>query len=1815
MTLLISISVFSQTVEIGTGTATGRFPLSAHFGYERSASLFTGAEIGFTGSISTLSWQANTAKATARPIKIYLKEVTQNSLVVQNWATLITGATLVYDGSSSISTGWNSFFLTTAFNYSGGTNNLLVLVETNYGGGGAGDGSSGTSIRYSSATSKILTTAQDNSMPTGNLTLGSNRPNIQIQFGPLVTCFPPTLINVNSITTSGATLNWTVSTSLPSDGYIYEVRTDTNPGVAGPALIVSGTTSAGVTTANVSTLSANTLYNVYVKSNCGSGDLSGWSAVSTFYTLCLPITSLPYTENFDSYAVGAFPQCWLRPIIYNGYPSVVAAYPVSTPNTLRFQSLTTAPTYAITPAFSQNIETLRVKFKLKREGQSSGQILVGVLSNPNDVNSFVLIQSITPVDNNMNEYTIAFDNSTVTGTNKAIAFKHVSNASNYFYWLDDVVVELVPPCPDFSSVITVSNVTKNDAKISWNGITPEPANGYTYEIRTSGLPGEPGAIQTGAVPAGVNFKDIVGLLPLTDYFVYVRMSCSGTQFGQWSISKTFKTLCDYPELTSAPPVTRCGVGTVELSATFDSGTVKWFTTQTGGTTIGTGNTLTSPTINTTTSFWVQSSVVGGISSSGLPAPLSNGTYNGTDTGIVFSVLESVQLQSVSVYSLGAGTINIQIVNSSGVQLYETGTVNIVAGGITTPNVVPLDYTVAPGTGYRMLIKAHSASVSLVRDSSIGGFPYNGTDGLLNVTNGYITGTVGTTYYYFYDIEYIGNCVSPRTEVIATVTPAPALTLSSNSLEICEGQSALVTLTAGATDFDSFVWSPTEGVSGNQTTGWTFDPVVSTVYTLTSTQSAGSECANIVTLNVTVNPLPIFTPLAEEYDVCVGSVQELDINNISKFIIGTGTTTTTTTDVPTAFMNRWSQSKQQYIYTKDELNAIGIYSGEISYLAFQISSLGSAATNNNYTIKMKSVAQSSFATTTFLTDGFTTVFGPVNYTHTATGWQVFNFTTPFNWDGNSNILIELTQLGANSINNAETFYTLTSDNKGLGVQGGSALTDTSGAYITKRLNAKFRPDVQATVTWSPQTNLFLDQAATQPYTGSSVSKVYFKSDQDTSLAYTVNIVTDEGCAESTLTTVNVISVAEPIVSEQTFCEEIEVDDIIVTGLTVGADLNWYDSVTSTTPITSIATTGVYYVQQVLNNCVSTRVEVNININSISNAPATIANQNFCGSASVADLVATPLAGNTIGWFATEASSTPLISTTPLNTGDYYVAQFNGSCWSPKELVSVSVNPVPAAPVSVSQIFCGAHTLSEIDLGQDDNATLKWYASETATSDLPLTTQIVTTTYYVSQTIFGCESARVAVSMTVQDVLPAPVAPLTQLYCGTVSFAGLDATAAAGGVIGWFSTETSEIPLPSGQNVVTGTYYVSQYNGACWSPRVIVQVTVNSVPSVPNNTDLQLCGDYTFGQLTLGQSANSTLRWYSSSTATTAIVSTTPVVTGVYFVSQTIGGCESARVAINVTATETLNMPNAVSQSFCGGATVADLIATGAQGTQILWYSSANSLNPLASNTPLVSGSYYAAQTKNGCVSPRKAIAVTVNTMNGPTVSPFNFCGSATVANLFIVAPTGVTYKWFNSPTSTTELLPNSALITGTYFVSRVQNNCESNRTAVSVTIHSLPNAPTGIAMQSFNEGQTINDIVLDQQNITWYITIEDAQNGVNPLSSGMPLVNGTTYYAVIIGTNGCPSLPFAVTVEVILSNNEFVKNELKYYPNPVKDILSISYTERILQIEVFDLLGKRVKSKLTDDKEVSIDLADLSSGTYMIQLKTDSKQQFIKVVKK
>jgi hypothetical protein len=180
----INISLFAQTVTIGTSNTTAYSIFNMQDPYTRHATVYSASEIGTTGTITSLGWNLNKIWSNGDgPVKIYLIDNVSSTLSADTWANIKNGATLVYDNivtfPTSANNTWFTINLSTPFAYSSG--NLMVLVESNY--GGSGNGGTGGDIDFN-CTANIFDKSEfwwGNPIQTTG-SLSSNRPVIQLTF-------------------------------------------------------------------------------------------------------------------------------------------------------------------------------------------------------------------------------------------------------------------------------------------------------------------------------------------------------------------------------------------------------------------------------------------------------------------------------------------------------------------------------------------------------------------------------------------------------------------------------------------------------------------------------------------------------------------------------------------------------------------------------------------------------------------------------------------------------------------------------------------------------------------------------------------------------------------------------------------------------------------------------------------------------------------------------------------------------------------------------------------------------------------------------------------------------------------------------------------------------------------------------------------------------------------------------------------------------------------------------------------------------------------------------------------------------------------------------------------------------------------------------------------------------------------------------------------------------------------------------------------------------------------------------------------------
>ena len=83
----------------------------------------------------------------------------------------------------------------------------------------------------------------------------------------------------------------------------------------------------------------------------------------------------------------------------------------------------------------------------------------------------------------------------------------------------------------------------------------------------------------------------------------------------------------------------------------------------------------------------------------------------------------------------------------------------------------------------------------------------------------------------------------------------------------------------------------------------------------------------------------------------------------------------------------------------------------------------------------------------------------------------------------------------------------------------------------------------------------------------------------------------------------------------------------------------------------------------------------------------------------------------------------------------------------------------------------------------------------------------------------------------------------------------------------------------------------------------------------------------------------------------------------------------------------------------------------------------------------------------------------------------------------------------------------------------------------------------------------------------------------------------------------------------LGNSDFnANNTFKVYPNPSKGIFNIT-SDEALTIEIYDIVGKQVKTVNTEIGNQSIDITNLNSGIYILKtINTNNAKQVFKIIK-
>lgn len=131
-------------------------------------------------------------------------------------------------------------------------------------------------------------------------------------------------------------------------------------------------------------------------------------------------------------------------------------------------------------------------------------------------------------------------------------------------------------------------------------------------------------------------------------------------------------------------------------------------------------------------------------------------------------------------------------------------------------------------------------------------------------------------------------------------------------------------------------------------------------------------------------------------------------NSQSLFVGPANTAGSSFGYPTPFGNFYTKMRAQYIYTAAELTLAGLSAGKISSITFNCTQINGATAYPDFNISIGCTAQttySAFPTQNDLIPGLSNVYSNPSY-NVVLGANLFNFTQPYEWDGVSNIVVEV-----------------------------------------------------------------------------------------------------------------------------------------------------------------------------------------------------------------------------------------------------------------------------------------------------------------------------------------------------------------------------------------------------------------------------------------------------------------------------------------------------------------------------------------------------------------------------------------------------------------------------------------------------------------------------------------------------------------------------------------------------------------------------------------------------------------------------------------
>ena len=410
-------------------------------------------------------------------------------------------------------------------------------------------------------------------------------------------CVDPSMLTATTITDTTADLGWTEGGTATA----WDVE------IIASGMAATGTaTATGVTNPYGATaLTADTLYDFYVRADCGPGGTSNWVGPFTFRTACIAIAA-PYTEDFEMFTPvldGAFAaeNCWTGSNTGMSYFwESAAGTDAGSGGTGPAPSITTG-NYFYTEAsgaangdISELVSPLVDLTALTAPALTFNYHMFGPQIGTLDVivngttNVWTLSGQQQTTETAPWELAVV-DLAAYAGQSITITFR--GTAVGTFEGdiaIDNISFTELPMCP-VPNALGVTNITDTTADLGWteNG-TATLWNVEIVDITAGGM-----ATGTATAIGVANPYAAMGLTQNNDYEFYVQSDCGGGTLSTWAGPFAFSTIetCPTPTALTATNIMET---TADLGWTENGAATAWnielVDVTAGGTATGTATT-------------------------------------------------------------------------------------------------------------------------------------------------------------------------------------------------------------------------------------------------------------------------------------------------------------------------------------------------------------------------------------------------------------------------------------------------------------------------------------------------------------------------------------------------------------------------------------------------------------------------------------------------------------------------------------------------------------------------------------------------------------------------------------------------------------------------------------------------------------------------------------------------------------------------------------------------------------------------------------------------------------------------------------------------------------------------------------------------------------------------------------------------------------------------------------------------------------------------------------------------------------------------